>query len=189
MYNYNSIIKVDNEDIRKKSTELQLPLTSKDTEVLLLMNEYLKNGYDPKKAQELNIRPGVGLSAVQVDYLKRMFVIYVYDQKNELKNFGVINPKILSESEQMCYLFGGEGCLSVDREIKGLVHRHKRIKVKYLEYNFETKELKPTERYFSDYLAIIFQHECDHLNGVLFYDHIDFKDPFTPKGNAEAIFV
>ncbi len=67
MYNYNSIIKEDNEDIRKKSTELQLPLTSKDTEVLLLMNEYLKNGYDPKKAQELNIRPCVGLSAVQVD--------------------------------------------------------------------------------------------------------------------------
>ena len=60
MYNYNSIIKEDNEDIRKKSTELQLPLTSKDTEVLHLMNEYLKNGYDPKKAQELNIRPGVG---------------------------------------------------------------------------------------------------------------------------------
>lgn len=189
MYTYKDIIKENHKNIRKKSNDVLLPLTCEDKKILNDMNTYLLNGYDEEKVKKYNIRPGVGLSAVQINVLKRMFVICVHDEENHLENFAVINPVIISHSEQLCYLFGGEGCLSVDRETKGIVHRYLRIKARYYEYNFLTEELTLKENYFTGYKAIIFQHELDHLNGILFIDHIDKLRPFTPKENAKAIII
>ena len=72
---YKDIIKEDHPNLRKMSKDVSLPLSEKDIETLELMNEYLVNSYDEEATAKYGIRPGVGLSAVQIDVLKRMFVI------------------------------------------------------------------------------------------------------------------
>lgn len=184
---YKDIIKEDNERLRKKSVNLEIPLTNEDIETLELMNQYLINGYDDDFALKDEIRPGVGLSAVQIDVLKRMFVILAYDEDDELHNYGVINPKIISHSEQLTFLPNGEGCLSVDRDTEGLVMRPRRITAKCYLYDFETKKLNETILKLKGYLAIVFQHEYDHLNGILFIDRINRKDPFLIPENSVSV--
>ena len=92
----------------------------------------------------------------------------------------LINPRIILESVKEIYLSGGEGCLSVDEHHDGYVYRHNKIQVK--AYNVQTqKEEIITAR---GYEAIVLQHEIDHLNGILYYDHINKKDPFMEKEDA-----
>ena len=84
------------------------------------------------------------------------------------------------ESVKEVYLSGGEGCLSVDDKHDGYVYRHNKIQVK--AFNAQTqKEEIITAR---GYEAIVLQHEIDHLNGILYYDHIDKKNPFLTKEDA-----
>lgn len=73
----------------------------------------------------------------------------------------------------MTYLDQGEGCLSVDRPVPGFVPRYERIKVKAYDINGEEVVLR-----LKGYVSIVFQHEMDHLNGIMFYDHIDKKNPY-----------
>ena len=79
-----------------------------------------------------------------------------------------INPKIVSHSVEKTYLASGEGCLSVDRDVEGYVPRYARITIK--AFDLEGNEFK---KRLKGLAAIAFQHELDHLNGVMFYDHID----------------
>ncbi|HHU56075.1 MAG TPA: peptide deformylase [Acholeplasmataceae bacterium] len=187
MLTYKDIIKEDDPRLRLKSEPVNLPLSKEDIETLLLMNEYLLNGYDEEKAKQLNIRPGVGLSAVQIGILKQMFVICGYDENNNLHHYGVINPKIISHSEQLTFLESGEGCLSVDRETYGLVHRPMRITAKCTLFDFETFETKKTTLKLKGYMAIVFQHEYDHLHGILFFDHINKQNPFFVPSNSTPV--
>lgn len=184
---YKDIIKEDNPNLRKKSKEVSLPLSEEDINTLLKMNEYLKNGYDEEKAEKYNIRPGVGLSAIQIDVLKRMFIIMGYDENNNFHHYGVINPKIISHSEQLTFLETGEGCLSIDRVTMGFVHRPKRITITCDLFDFKTYETKKTTLRIKDYLAVVFQHEYDHLNGILFIDHINKQNPFFIPENSKPI--
>lgn len=186
---YSDIIKEDHPDLRRKSLPLDIPLSSKEITILRLMNDYLWNGYDDELVEKYKLRPGVGLAAPQIDVLKQMFCILAFDEKGDFHNYCVINPKIISHSEEMTYLEAGEGCLSVDKTIKGLVHRYKRIKASVYLYNFETQELEPTVLKLEGYLAIVFQHEYDHLHGKLFYDRINKEDPFyVPENSHPVIF-
>ena len=73
----------------------------------------------------------------------------------------------------MIYAGEGEGCLSVNREVDGIVPRHARITVEGYDLDGNLYKYRVRED-----LAIAFQHELDHLNGILFTDHIDPKDPF-----------
>lgn len=187
MINYDNIIKEDNEDIRKICTEIKLPLSVEDKKNILDMYEYLINGYDEKKAAKLNIRPGVGLAAPQIDILKKMFVIVAYDEHDELHEYGVINPKIISHSEELTYLPNGEGCLSVDRDVKGLIHRPKKITVEFDNFDFETHQVKHVKLRLKGYIAVVFQHEYDHLFGKLFFDHIKKDNPFYVPFNSKPI--
>lgn len=181
---YKDIIKEENDNLRKKSIEVDIPLSNDDIKILELMNDYLINGYDEEFALKEQIRPGVGLSAVQIDVLKRMFVILAYDEEDNLHHYGVVNPKIISHSEQLTFLPGGEGCLSVDRPTEGLVLRPRKITAKCHLYDFETGELVESTLRLKGYLAIVFQHEYDHLNGILFIDRINKDDPFYIPENA-----
>ena len=187
MLNYNCIIKEDHLDIRKISEDVKLPLSKKDRDTMLDMYEYLISGYDEELAQKLNIRPGVGIAAPQIDVLKKMFVIVAYDEHDELHEYGVINPKIVSHSEELTYLPSGEGCLSVDREVKGLIHRPKKITVEFDSFNFETGEVKHVRLRLKGYIAVVFQHEYDHLSGKLFFDHINKENPFYVPVNSKPI--
>ena len=189
MLNYNCIIKEDHSDIRKFSEDVKLPLSKEDEDILLSMNEYLELGYDPEAVEKYDIRPGVGLAAPQINVLKNMFVICAYDEEDTLFHFGVINPKIISHSEELTYLPMGEGCLSVTEENKGLVHRAKRIKVKFDLYDFESKEITSVTAKFKNYIAIVFQHEYDHLFGKLFIDRINKENPMhVPLNSSPIVF-
>lgn len=187
MLNYNCIIKEDHSDIRKFSEDVKLPLSKEDEKTLLDMYEYLINGYDPKKAEKLNIRPGVGIAAPQIDVLKKMFIIVAYDEHDELHEYGVINPKIISHSEELTYLPGGEGCLSVDREVQGLIHRPKKITVEFDNYDFETGKISHIKLRLKGYISVVFQHENDHLYGKLFFDHINKDMPLYVPENSKPI--
>ena len=125
--------------------------------------------------ETLNKAQGVGLAAPQVDASKRMTAVLVPDEEGKPPFFKhvLVNPTILSESVQMAALSEGEGCLSVDREVPGYVPRHEKIKLRWydLDGNEHVERLR-------DYTAIVVQHEIDHLNGIMFYDHINQEDPF-----------
>lgn len=187
MLDYNGIIKDNNKNLRKKCEKVALPLEKEDLETLLSMNEYLEKGYEEDCEKKYNIRPGVGIAAPQVNVLKDMFVILAYDEKGVEYHFGVINPKILSYSEELTYLPGGEGCLSVDRVVRGLIHRPKRIKVEFDFYNFEDNTINRVQAKLKNYIAIVFQHEYDHLQGILFYDHINKENPMYVPENSSPI--
>lgn len=102
---------------------------------------------------------GVGLASTQVGLEESFFVA-----KNIKKFMMVFNPKILSSSKKTKSYF--EGCLSIPT-IWGEVNRHTSIKVSYLDEKGQT-----VTRALSGVLAWIFQHEIDHLNGILFADRV-----------------
>ena len=107
---------------------------------------------------------GIGLAAVQIGVAKRVIVIDL-DQKEGKKNpRAFINPKIIWASEEMAVF--EEGCLSVP-EIWDDVERPARIKAEYLDLDGKKVELEA-----DGMLATCLQHEMDHLNGVLFIDHL-----------------
>jgi peptide deformylase len=82
----------------------------------------------------------------------------------------------------MIYVGEGEGCLSINREVEGIVPRHARITVEAQDINGNTFTIRVREE-----IAIAFQHEIDHLNGILFTDKIDPKNPFKGKDTYRAI--
>lgn len=122
---------------------------------------------------------GVGLAAPQVSESVSMFIIASepnerYPEAPELGPIAVINPEILSYSDEI--EDGWEGCLSIPG-FRGIVPRHKTINVRYRD----TKGKEITTE-FSGFPARIFQHEYDHLNGILFLDRIDItSDLYTEK--------
>jgi peptide deformylase len=109
--------------------------------------------------------PGVGLAAPQVGISERLIVVEYGSEEDEAapkKLFAVINPEIVEASEEK--VMGIEACLSVP-QMAGEVERHQKIVVK--GYNRHGKAIKIKT---SGWLARIFQHEIDHLEGVLFTD-------------------
>ena len=176
------IVKDNNPKIRKKSEEVPLPLSKEDREILDSMFDYLVNSQDDEYAQKHNIRPGVGLAAIQAGFLKRMFVIY-YQKENSTVQYKLVNPKIIETSIRKVALSNGEGCLSVDNEHEGLVHRYYKIVMKAYDA-LQDKDIVITA---TGYDAIVLQHEYDHLNGILFYDHIDKTKPLQQLPNEELI--
>jgi peptide deformylase len=109
--------------------------------------------------------PGVGLAAPQVGISERLIVIEYGDDEDETvpkKLFAVINPEIILASEEK--VEGIEACLSIP-QLVGEVERHEKIVVKALN-----RHGKPVKIKAEGWLARIFQHEIDHLEGVLFTD-------------------
>lgn len=176
-------IVTDKNKLKNKCKEVELPLSEEDKNTLIEMVEYLKLSQDDDIAQKYNIRPGVGLAANQIGLDKRMIAIYVVDSKGNEISYGLVNPVITSYSVQQCYLANGEGCLSVKEDVPGYVYRYNKITVKAYDV-LEDKEVTIKARGF---LSIVLQHEIDHLNGLLYVDHIDKDDPFLEKPNTIAI--
>ena len=176
------IVKDNNPIMRKKSLPVELPLSSKDKELLDSMIEYLKLSQDDEYAEKHHITPGVGMAAIQVGVLKRMFVIY-YERENEVIQYQLVNPKIIESSVKKCALQNGEGCLSVPNPHEGLVHRYYKIKLQAYD------ALTDQEIIISamGYDAIVLQHEYDHLEGILYYDRINAMRPNEKMPGEELI--
>ena len=168
------ILDEKNKILRKTSKEVTFPLSKDDRDKINLMIEYLRNSQIEKIAKKYNLRPGMGLSAVQLGILKRYFVV-VHEQevKETFKTYVIINPKVTSNSQEIIYVDEGEGCLSVNRDVEGIVKRYARCTVEGFDMDGNPIKIRAREE-----LSVAFQHEIDHLNGILFYDKIDKNDPF-----------
>ena len=162
--------------LRTVSEEVKFPLTKKDKKTINDMIEMLTNSQIPELSDKYDLRPGMGLAAIQLGIPKRYFVVVHEYEQGKFDNYVLINPKIVSTSEEMIYVGEGEGCLSVNREVVGIVPRHARVTME--AYDMDGNKIRVRGR---EELAIAFQHELDHLNGILFVDRIDKKEPFKNK--------
>jgi peptide deformylase len=182
MITMKDIIRDGHPTLRKVAEEVSLPPSDEDKKILESLIEYLKNSQDPEIAKRYGLRPGIGLAAPQINVSKRMIAVHVEDENEKLYSYALFNPKIISHSVEKAYLASGEGCLSVDKPIPGYVPRYARVTVK--GYDCDGSEIKLRLKGLP---AIVFQHEIDHLNGIMFYDHINKENPFAPIDNAVAI--
>ena len=177
------IVKDSNPIMRKRSLPVDLPLSKEDKETLDNMLDYLKKSQDEEYAKKHNYRPGVGMAAIQIGLLKRMFVIYYPVGEDEVVQYQLVNPRIIESSIKKCALENGEGCLSVDKDHPGLVHRNYKIKMTAYDALSGQDIIITAEGYD----AIVLQHEYDHLDGIFYYDHINQKNINAPLPNEEII--
>ena len=179
------IIREGNPTLRAVAEDVTFPLS--DQEIILgeKMMQFLHHSQDPIMAEKLGLRGGVGLAAPQLDISKRIIAVLVPNPEDADGNPPkeayslqevMYNPKVVAHSVQDAALGDGEGCLSVDRNVPGYVVRHARVTVEYFTKDGEKKRIK-----LKGYNSIVVQHEIDHINGVMFYDRINPKDPFAVK--------
>jgi len=131
------------------------PVEAVDDELRALMDDMLETMY---------AAPGIGLAAIQVGVPKRVIVMDLArgDEAKQPRYF--VNPEVLWASEELAPY--EEGCLSVP-EIYDEVERPARVRVRYLDYDGQ-----PVEEDAEGLYAVCIQHEIDHLEGVLFLDHL-----------------
>ncbi|AZB42767.1 peptide deformylase [Bacillus sp. FJAT-42376] len=175
------IIREGHPTLRKTAQEVQLPPSQEDQKTLEDMLDYLKNSQNPQIAEENDLRPGVGLAAPQINVSKRMIAVH-FEDEGVSYSYGLFNPKIVSHSVQQSFLTAGEGCLSVDRPVPGYVPRYAKIRVKATALDGTELDLR-----LKGMAAIVFQHEIDHLNGVMFYDRMSESEPFSIPEGAVAV--
>ena len=137
--------------LKKKSK----PVASVDAGVRQLMDDMLETMYDA---------PGIGLAAPQVGELRRVIVLDIDREEVKTGPLFMANPEIIAASdEDLTY---EEGCLSVPEHYSDVV-RPARVTVRYLDRDGATREMA-----CEGLLATCVQHEIDHLDGILFIDHI-----------------
>jgi len=135
--------------------QVSAPVETVDDELRALMDDMLETMY---------AAPGIGLAAVQVGVPKRVIVMDLAREGEPPAPRHFVNPEILWASEET--LPYEEGCLSVP-EIYDEVERPAKVKIRYLDYHGKTVEEDAEGLY-----AVCIQHEMDHLQGVLFIDHL-----------------
>ena len=121
--------------------------------------------------------PGIGLAATQVDHHIQLIVMDLSENKDQPMVF--INPKVTSLTEEM--LPYEEGCLSVP-QIYDKVERPSRVKINAIGLDGQAFEMEA-----DGLLAVCIQHEMDHLDGIMFTDKIDKKNPYKNMDKMRAI--
>jgi len=154
----------------RKIVTLPDPVLRRKAHTVTTFDKNLKTLVDDM-VETMREAPGVGLAAPQIGLSERLIVVEYYEhevdeeEENEdapKKVWAVLNPEIIKASEET--LVGIEGCLSIPNLV-GEVERHAAIQVKGLNRHGKPMKIKA-----EGWLARIFQHEIDHLNGVLFTD-------------------
>lgn len=135
--------------------QVSQPVDKVDDELRALMDDMLETMYDA---------PGIGLAAIQIGVAKRVIVMDLARQGEEPQPRYFVNPEILWASEETAPY--EEGCLSVP-EYYDEIERPARVRLRYLNYQGEQVEEEADGLY-----AVCIQHEMDHLEGVLFIDHL-----------------
>ncbi len=142
------------EVLRQKCTKV----TTVDDKLRQFLDDMLETMYADK---------GCGLAAPQVGVTKRIIVLDPNPSDEDLsarQPLHLVNPEIIWHSEETVMF--NEGCLSLPEQ-RAEVERFERVKVRYVGYDGKTRELEA-----DDLLAIILQHEIDHLDGILYIDHL-----------------
>ena len=160
--------------LRKKAADVLLPLSQEDETLAKQMLKYVVDSQDEEIAEKYNLTPSVGIAAPQLGVSKKILCVYIEDDNGKYSTFLLANPKVIAESEQKIVIESGESCLSIPKDKEGYVPRHFLIKVRAWNILKKKEEVIKLRRFY----AIVMQHEIDHLNGVLYYDRINKKDPF-----------
>ena len=176
------ILDESNKILHQVSKEVTFPLDDETKKLIDDSLDYLEKSQIKEYSEKYDLRPGMGLSFVQLGILKRIFVISEEIEEGKFNRYVVINPKIVSQSEELIYVGEGEGCLSVNREVEGIVPRHARMTVDAFDENGDEYRIRVRED-----ISVAFQHEIDHLNGILFVDKIDKKNPYKNKNLMREI--
>ena len=146
-----------------KVCEYPDPVLKKKAEKVAVVDDELRHFMDDM-LETMYAAVGVGLAAPQVGVSKRVVVIDISHEDEKREPLFLVNPEIIWKSEdKVC---GEEGCLSVPEQ-RAEVERYASIKVRYLDYNGQEHE-----ELIDDFLAIVIQHELDHLDGILYIDRI-----------------
>lgn len=169
--------------LHEKASLVEEPIKEEYKQRLLDRVEYLRLSQDEEFSKEHHIRSGVGIAAPQIGVSKRRFAIYFDDSNGKHYEYGLVNPKILSTSVKRAYLTSGEGCLSVPKDVPGYVYRYYKV----TRTGYDVVSQKRVTLRLTGYPAIVFQHEYDHLEGILYTDKIDRKDPFHKDEDAIAL--
>jgi len=135
--------------------QVSKPVERVDSDLQRLADDMLETMYDA---------PGIGLAAIQIGVARRMLVIDVAREGEEKQPLVFINPEIVSSSDERSVY--EEGCLSIP-DYYAEVERPATVGVKYLDRDGKEQTMEA-----DSLLATCLQHEIDHLNGVLFIDHI-----------------
>lgn len=139
------------------------PVLRKETEKITVFDEKLAKLVEDM-VETMYDAPGVGLAAPQIGKSLKLIVVDTSESKEGLKqNMALVNPLITEhEGKQI----DEEGCLSVP-ELTANVTRYQNITVSYQDLQGQPQELSTEDRF-----AVVLQHEIDHLNGILFVDHL-----------------
>ena len=182
MFKKLNILDESDKHLRMKSKEVTFPLSKEDKQTIQQIIKHLTYSQIEEYAEKYDLRPGMGLAFPQLGKNIRIIVIVHEVDEEEFDTYIICNPKIISNSSEKIYVEMGEGCLSVNREVDGIVPRYARVTVE----GYDTKGNKIRIRAREE-LAIAFQHEIDHLNGIMFTDYIDPKNPFKDSDKYRAI--
>lgn len=182
MFRKVAIVDEKNSVLRKKSIDALFPLSKDEKKLIQNIIDHLTYSQIEEYEKKYDLRPGMGLAFPQVGINKRIIVIVHEYEDGKFDNYVFINPKIISHSEEMIAAEAGEGCLSVNREVDGHVPRFARVTVE----GFDEEGNKIRVRARED-LSIAFQHEIDHLDGILFYDRINKDKPFFTEDEMRLI--
>ncbi len=186
MLTMKNVIREGHKTLETVAKEVKLPLIQADKKLLKDMLEYVINSQDDEIAEKYDLRPAVGIAAPQVNVSKRMFAVHVTDFDGTLYSYALVNPIIKAKGKDLIYVPGGEGCLSVDRKTEGLTPRYDWVLFEALSYDFQTGELFPIELKVEGYVGIVFQHEFDHLNGIMYTSKLF---PELPQAKPAFEFV
>lgn len=138
-----------------KLRQASAPVVSVDKEVRVLLDDMLETMYDA---------PGIGLAAVQIGVMQRVIVVDPAKEDAPKQPICLVNPEIVWSSDETGPY--EEGCLSIPDYYEEVM-RPERIRVRFLDRDGKAQEVEA-----DGLLARVIQHEIDHLNGVLFVDHI-----------------
>ena len=182
MFEELSILDESDKALREISKEVEFPLSKNDKDTIEKIIKQLTYSQIEELSEKYNLRPGMGLAFPQLGELKRIIVIVYEYEDGKFEEYVFVNPKIVSHSEEIIALETGEGCLSVNREIDGHVPRYARVTINGYDIDGNKISIRAREE-----LAVAFQHEIDHLNGILFFDRIDKKKPFFDENEIRLI--
>lgn len=178
-----NIIREGHKTLEMVAKEVKVPLSNADKKLLKDLLQYVKNSQNEEMVEKYGLRPAVGIAAPQVNVSKRMFACHVQDFDGTLYSYALVNPVLTSKSQEIIYLPGGEGCLSVDRETEGITPRYKSVTFEALHYDIKSDQLIPVKLELEGYVGIVFQHEFDHINGIMYTTKL-----FDSLPNAKPAF-
>ena len=182
MFEKLNILDEKDKHLRKISVDAKLPLKKEYRELIQRMIDELTYSQIDELATKYDLRPGMGLAFPQLGINERIIVIVHEVEPQKFDNYVVINPRIISSSSEMIAAEAGEGCLSVNRDVEGHIKRNARVTVEGYDMDGNLIRIRAREE-----LSIAFQHEIDHLNGILFYDRIDPNKKFYTEQELRLI--